>query len=51
MRERAVLECIQDMSDMMYHRTGDKWYLALGFETTKKIRSKSYETKDIQAEE
>lgn len=50
MRERAVLECIQDIADSWYHRTGDKWYLALGFETTKKIRSKSYETKGIQEE-
>lgn len=51
MRERVALECIQDMADSWYHRTGDKWYLALGLEITKKLRSKSYETKDIQAEE
>ena len=51
MRERVMLECIRDVADSLYHRTGDKWYLALGFETTKKLRSKSYETKDIQAEE
>lgn len=51
MRERVALECIQDMADSWYHRTGDKWYLALGLEITKKLRSKSYETKDIQAQE
>ena len=49
MKERAILECIRDMSDMMYHRTGDKWYLALGLDTTRKLRSKGYEAKDIQA--
>ena len=48
MKERAILECIRDMADMMYHRTGDKWYLMLGIETAKKLRSRHYETKDIQ---
>ena len=48
MREKAVLECIQDIADMWYHKTGDKWYLALGLDVTKKIRSKYYATEDIQ---
>lgn len=50
MKEKAVLECIQDIADSWYHRTGDKWYLALGFETARKLRSKHYEAKDIQPE-
>lgn len=48
MKERAILECIQDMADMLYHRTGDKWYLILGVETAKKLRSRGYEAKNIQ---
>jgi len=48
MRERMILECIQDIADSWYHKTGDKWYLLLGLEVTKKLRSKNYEVKDIQ---
>lgn len=47
MRERMILECIQDIADSWYHKTGDKWYLMLGLEATKKLRSKNYETKTI----
>lgn len=38
MKERQALECIGDIADMEYHKTGDKWYLALAIEVAKKMR-------------
>ena len=38
MREKQVLELIQDVADQWYHKTGDKWYLSLAIETAKKLR-------------
>lgn len=40
MRERQALECIQDIADMYYHKTGDKWYLRLAIETAKKLNER-----------
>lgn len=39
MRERQLLECLLDICDMQYQRTGDKWYLRACIETAKKIRN------------
>lgn len=36
MRERQMLECIQDIADMEYHETGDKWWLKIAIEAAKK---------------
>lgn len=39
MSERQLLECLLDVFDMYYRKTGDKWYLRACVETAKKIRS------------
>lgn len=41
MREKQVLECIQDIADSWYHKTGDKWYLKLAIEVAKKLRRRN----------
>lgn len=38
MSEGQLLECLLDICDMQYRRTGDKWYLKASIETAKKIR-------------
>ena len=45
MRERQVLECIQDIADSWYHKTGDKWYLHLAIEVAKKLRRQNVSVK------
>ena len=46
MKERQVLECIEDIADMQYHETGDKWWLKLGLDVAKKKHRRKYETKN-----
>lgn len=38
MTERQALECIQDIADSWYHRTGDKWWLQLAIDTARKLK-------------
>lgn len=38
MKERQALECIGDIADMEYHKTGDKWYLSLAIEVARKVK-------------
>lgn len=47
MKERVALECILDISDSLYHKTGDKWYLSLGIGVATKLRSKNNGTKNL----
>lgn len=42
MKELTSLECIADIADMQYHKTGDKWWLALGLEVSKKINRRNH---------
>lgn len=37
MSEYQILECMLDMADMQYRKTGDKWWLSLGVEVAEKI--------------
>ena len=39
MRERQILESMLDMADLLYHKTGDKWWLHIGVEVAKKLNS------------
>lgn len=47
MTERQTLECMLDIADSQYHNTGDKWWLQIGVEIARKLRSKNYVAKDI----
>ena len=49
MREKQVLELIQDVADQWYHKTGDKWYLNLAIETAKKLRRANVPNKKSSA--
>lgn len=40
MKERQELECIREIADMLYHKTGDKWYLSLCIDVTRKLRGR-----------
>lgn len=37
MKERQILECIEDTAEMEYHRTGDRWWLNLQVEVVRKL--------------
>lgn len=42
MRERQVLECLEDVAEMWYHKTGDKWWRKLGEIVTEKKKVKRW---------
>lgn len=41
MTERQALECIMDIADAYYHKTGDKWWLQLGVDIANKLNPKT----------
>lgn len=47
MRERQTLELIEDIADMQYHKTGDKWWLNLGVTVAKKLSRRIHENPNI----
>lgn len=42
MTEYQILRCMLDVADMLYHNTGDKWWLEIGIEISRRLnRSKN----------
>lgn len=41
-KERSALECIEDIADAQYRRTGDKWWLRLCIDVAKKQHKRRY---------
>ena len=43
MTEIQMLDCMLDIADMQYHKTGDKWWLGIGIEIATKMGRKKNE--------